>query len=222
MSSGMASVTVNAAAAVEPGQPAIYPVFEKATCTWQFIVADPSTGAAVIIDPVLDFDAVNRKVTTASADELLAIVKDNGYTVERILETHAHADHLTAAAYLQRRLAQIQGLAPSIGIGKRIGKVQRLFGTRYGIPSDEWDVVFDKLFEDDEVFALGNMEATVLHLPGHTPDHIGYRIGGEAIFFITLLLRKPADITHRQRLLWRFHLPRRHRHRSLRLPWRQC
>lgn len=178
----MASVATTAATAVEPGQPAIHPVFEKATCTWQYIVVDPSTGAAAIIDPVLDFDPVTRKVTTASADALLAIVKDNGYTVERILETHAHADHLTSAAYLQRRLAKTQGHAPSIGIGRRIGKVQRLFGTRYGIPSDEYDVVFDKLFEDDEVFTLGNMEATVIHLPGHTPDHIGYKIGGKAIF----------------------------------------
>jgi glyoxylase-like metal-dependent hydrolase (beta-lactamase superfamily II) len=104
-----------------------------------------------------------------------------------ILETHAHADHLTAASYLQSRLALQQGgHRPLIGIGKRIGQVQRLFGERYGILREEYEDVFDKLFEDDETFEIGTLQAKAIHLPGHTPDHLGYHIGSESNFACTL------------------------------------
>lgn len=160
-------------------EPVIHDIFEDVTCTWQYVVADPATLTAAIVDPVLDFDPVSRAITTTSADKLLSLVKDNGYKVSRILETHAHADHLTAASYLQKRLGEEQGgFQPSIGIGKRIGGVQKFFGTRYGVPGEEYSVVFDKLFEDEETFKIGSLDASVMHLPGHTPDHIGYRIGG--------------------------------------------
>jgi glyoxylase-like metal-dependent hydrolase (beta-lactamase superfamily II) len=163
---------------MEPGEPTIHNVFESETGTWQYVVADPTTSAAVIIDPVLDYDPATQVITTDSADVLLSLVKEKGYKVERILETHAHADHLTAASYLQKRLAEEQGHRPPIGIGKRIGQVQKLFGQRYGIPEQEYERVFDKLFEDDETFKIGNLTAKAIHLPGHTPDHLGYRIGG--------------------------------------------
>jgi hypothetical protein len=104
----------------------IYDVFENNTSTWQFIVADPSTLNAVIIDPVLDYDRATQVITTQAADALLSVVKDNGYNVDMILETHAHADHLTAASYLQHRLSEEQRHRPSIGIGKRIRQVQKL------------------------------------------------------------------------------------------------
>jgi glyoxylase-like metal-dependent hydrolase (beta-lactamase superfamily II) len=151
------------------------------------VVADPATSIAVIIDPVLDYDPATRTITTESADALLSLVKEKGYVVDRILETHAHADHLTAASYLQSRLAEEQGHRPAIGIGKRIGRVQKLFGQRYGVPADEYEGVFDKLFDDDEVFEIGELRATAMHLPGHTPDHLGYRIGdnvfcGDSVF----------------------------------------
>lgn len=160
-------------------EPTIHDVFEDVTGTWQYVVADPSTLHAVIIDPVLDYSPSDHAITTPSADKLLSLVRRHGYKVDMILETHAHADHLTAASYLQQRLAQEQGHRPLIGIGKRIDAIQELFGQRYGVPFEEYQRVFDKFFDDDEVFHIGKLEATAIHLPGHTPDHLGYKIGGE-------------------------------------------
>ncbi|KAL2126523.1 hypothetical protein VTI74DRAFT_756 [Chaetomium olivicolor] len=172
-------------------EPTIHPLWEPATSTWQYVVADPLSSKAVIIDPVLDYDNCTRTVTTSSADALLDLIKSRGYTITHILETHAHADHLTAAFYLQRKLAASQGVKPSVGIGKRIGQVQSLFGKRYGIASEEYDGVFDLLFEDDECFEVGQMKVQAVHLPGHTPDHMGYWIGdnvfcGDSLFHPTL------------------------------------
>jgi glyoxylase-like metal-dependent hydrolase (beta-lactamase superfamily II) len=155
-------------------------MFEPKTGTFQYVVVDPSTSTAVIIDPVLDYDPATQAVNTQSADALLALVKEKGYKVDMILETHAHADHLTASTYLQRLLAQRQTHKPPIGIGKRIGQVQKLFSERYEVPRREFEGIFDKLFDDDEKFHVGNLEATALHLPGHTPDHLGYKIGGKS------------------------------------------
>lgn len=167
-------------APVDATQPVIHDVFESNTGTWQYVVADPATKAAVIIDPVLDYDRTTQIITTSSADELLRLVKEKSYRVLRILETHAHADHLTAASYLQKRIAEEHGNKPQIGIGRRIGQVQDLFGQRYDVSSQERHGVFDKLFEDDESFSIGHLSATAIHLPGHTPDHLGYKIGGKA------------------------------------------
>ncbi|KAE8149499.1 beta-lactamase-like protein [Aspergillus avenaceus] len=169
------------------GEPTIHAVFETKTGTWQYVVADPSTSAAVIIDPVLDYDPATQSITTTSADSLLALVKGKGFMVEAILETHAHADHLTAASYLQDRLAQDQGKKPFIGIGKRIRQVQTLFGERYLVPEKEYDDIFGVFFEDDQEFKIGNLTVTAMHLPGHTPDHLGYKIGdnvfcGDSLF----------------------------------------
>jgi glyoxylase-like metal-dependent hydrolase (beta-lactamase superfamily II) len=133
----------------------------------------------VLIDPVLDYNPCTRTVSTYSAEALLSLVCLHGYTVSHILETHAHADHLSGVSYLQRKLAELQHTKPLVGIGKRIGTVQNLFGKRYGVPSVEYDGVFDILWEDDEVFEVGRLRGVVMHLPGHTPDHVGYRIGGE-------------------------------------------
>lgn len=160
-------------------EPIIHDVFETKTGTWQYVVADPSTSSAVIVDPVLDYDPVTQAITTSTADALLDLVKEKGYKIDWILETHAHADHLTAATYLQRRLAETQDHKPPIGIGKRIEQVQERFGSRYGVSVKEFNGVFDKLFDDDETFSIGNLKATAIHLPGHTPDHLGYKIGGK-------------------------------------------
>jgi len=160
-------------------QPTIHNIFENVTGAWQYIVADPSTSAAVIIDPVLDYEPSTQAITTRSADKLLSFIQEKDYKIERILETHAHADHLTASSYLQNRLSQRQGHKPPISIGKRIEQVQKLFGQRYGLTEDEYNNVFDKLFDDDETFSLGNLTAKAIHLPGHTPDHLGYQIGGK-------------------------------------------
>ncbi|OLN96623.1 putative metallo-hydrolase-like protein 1 [Colletotrichum chlorophyti] len=163
----------------DKNQPIIHAIFESATGTWQYVVADPSSSAAVIIDPVLDYDRATQVITTTSADELLLLVKNHNYRVIRILETHAHADHLTAASYLKTRLTQEQNYEPSIGIGKRISQVQEFFGQRYDVLREDRKGVFDKLFDDDETFAVGNLRAAAVHLPGHTPDYLGYRIGGQ-------------------------------------------
>ncbi|OJJ37494.1 hypothetical protein ASPWEDRAFT_738670 [Aspergillus wentii DTO 134E9] len=169
------------------GQPIIHSVFEKKTETWQYVVADPSTSSAVVIDPVLDFDPVTRAITSESADSLLSLVKQHRYQVDRILETHIHADHLTAASYIQNALAKQQTQRPALCIGKRIGQVQDLFGQRYSVAVHEYRGVFDHLFDDDEMFDIGDLRAQAIHLPGHTPDHLGYKIGdnvfcGDSLF----------------------------------------
>jgi glyoxylase-like metal-dependent hydrolase (beta-lactamase superfamily II) len=167
-------------------EPIIHTIFEPVTGTWQYVVADPSTKEAVIIDSVLDFDAATATISTGSADKLLALVAEQDYTVVRILETHCHADHLTASRYLQGQL-ESNGKRPEICIGSRIKDVQGLFGEKYGIPSSEMNNAFDHTFADNETFNIGSLEARVLHLPGHTPDHIGYLISsnvftGDSIF----------------------------------------
>jgi glyoxylase-like metal-dependent hydrolase (beta-lactamase superfamily II) len=159
--------------------PTIDSVHHPATGTWQYIVADPKTHNAVIIDTVLDFDAATQTISTGNADSLVSSIKEKGYNIVRILETHAHADHLTASAYLQQVLGGVQGSKPPICIGKRITQVQKTFGEKYGVPASELENAFDHLFEDDEVFQIGELEAKVVHLPGHTPDHVGYMIGGK-------------------------------------------
>ncbi|KAK0712204.1 beta-lactamase-like protein [Apiosordaria backusii] len=156
--------------------PLIHPVFEPVTGTYQYIIADPSTLSAVIIDPVLDFEPARNTISTTTADSLLGIVAQNNYKVTYLLETHAHADHLTASRYLQLKLQQSTN--PKTGIGKRIVQVQQTFAEKYGIEQSELDNVFDFLWEDNQTFHIGELEAKVVHLPGHTPDHVGYLIGG--------------------------------------------
>ncbi|KAK2064370.1 metallo-beta-lactamase superfamily protein [Colletotrichum caudatum] len=159
-------------------EPTIHCMFDPVTGTWQYVVADPSTKDAVIIDPVLDFDPAKAAVSTQTAEGLLGVVREKRYNVVGIFETHVHADHLTASGYLQSRLRDVQnGVAPDICIGRRVGFVQTRFGERYGIAKDEYLNAFDRLLDDDEVFAIGDLEARALHLPGHTPDHMGYMIG---------------------------------------------
>ncbi|PQE04396.1 metallo-beta-lactamase domain protein [Rutstroemia sp. NJR-2017a BVV2] len=172
-------------------EPLIHDVFHTGTGTWQYVVVDPATSTAAIIDPVLDFDRCSCAVSTQTADSMLSLIAEKGYRVEHILETHAHADHLSAASYLQNRLFKHTGVRPSIGIGSRIPQVQDLFSKVYGIPQEEYLGKFDKLFEDDEVFEIGGMRATAIHLPGHTPDHMGYMIGknvfcGDSLFMADL------------------------------------
>ncbi|TFK23384.1 Metallo-hydrolase/oxidoreductase [Coprinopsis marcescibilis] len=166
------------------GEPTVSSFFETSTSTWQYIVSDPGTKKAVIIDPVLDYSPASGEITTKTADGLLAFVEQQGLDVVMLLETHAHADHLTAAQYLKSRLG---GSVP-VAIGKRIKAVQKTFARVYGVPAEELEGCFDKLWEDDEKFMIGELECEVMHLPGHTPDHVGYRCGkalfvGDVIFY---------------------------------------
>ena len=142
-------------------------------------MADPATQKAVIIDPVLEYDAASATISTQPADDMLKYVGELGYQIEMILETHAHADHLTAASYLRDKLARTQGYAPTIGIGRRIKHVQEMFMERYRMGPELFEGGFDKYFDDDETFQFGSLTGQAIHLPGHTPDHMGYKIGGE-------------------------------------------
>ncbi|KAK1022056.1 hypothetical protein LTR33_018319, partial [Friedmanniomyces endolithicus] len=162
-------------------EPIVHTIWEPITGTWQYIVSNLATKETAMIDTVLDYDKGTGLISTASADKLLDIVKDNGYIVTYILESHAHADHLSASRYLQRMLSQRQNeRRPLVCIGEHISQVQATLGQIYDIPESELYDAFDYTFSDGEKFRLGNIEAQVLHLPGHTPDHVGYIIGSNA------------------------------------------
>lgn len=163
-------------------------IHDPKTGTWQYIAADHNTLDAVIVDPVMDFDGATQTVSTDTADRLVSLVKTKGYRILRILETHVHADHVTAASYLQSIFERDQGSKPPVCIGSRIRDVQQLFGPKYGVPAVELSSAFDQLLEDDEVFSIGDLQAKVIHLPGHTPDHIGYMIGGDCPSLMICLL----------------------------------
>ena len=168
-------------------QPIVHTVFEPTTGTWQYIVADGRTKTAAIIDSVLDFDPAKNEISTKSADDLLAIIGTEGYDVEMLLETHLHADHLSAASYLCERLKAKQSIISKVCIGSGIATMQKLFASRYGIPDEEWQDAFDHTYPDGATFNIGDLKVEVLHLPGHTPDSVGYRIEnnvfvGDSIF----------------------------------------
>ncbi|KAM0282269.1 hypothetical protein ACHAQH_003133 [Verticillium albo-atrum] len=163
-------------------EPVVHDIYEPVTGTWQYVVADPESLSAVLIDTVLDFDPASATVTTGTADGILALVSEKGYTIEKILETHIHADHLTAASYLQAKLGATQKIPPAVCIGKRIRQVQQHVAATYGVPEEDLARAFDRTFDDDETFAVGRLSASAMHLPGHTPDHLGYRIGPNDVF----------------------------------------
>ena len=156
--------------------PSVEGFFDPATHTVTYLVADPASGAALIIDPVLDFDAAAARVSTASLETVLARIAERGLTLSHVLETHAHADHLTGADEIRRRTG-----AP-IGIGSRITEVQKVFGVLFEANDVTPDgVVFDSLHADGARFGLGSLTVEVLHTPGHTPACVSYVIG-DAVF----------------------------------------
>ena len=168
-------------------QPVVHTLYEPTSGTWQYIVACPVTSQAAVIDPVLNFNAATNELSTKSADEILGLIKDKAYHVTYLLETHVHADHLTASQYLQQELEATSVDRPKTCMGKRVKDAQARFGKRYGVSAAELETAFDHLFEDGEQFSIGTLKVEVLHLPGHTPDHIGYMTGenvftGDSIF----------------------------------------
>ena len=157
-------------------QPRVHAQFDEATHTVSYVVWDPATRRAAIIDPVLDYDHRTGRVSHRSADDLLGFAADQGLSVDWVLETHAHADHLSAAPYLKEKTG-----AP-IGIGARITEVQRTFAPVFGLDDVSGDGrEFDRLFRDGETIAIGGLQVEVMHTPGHTPACVSYRIG-EAVF----------------------------------------
>lgn len=157
--------------------PDIKSFFDPDTFTVTYVVSDPGTGKAAIIDSVLDYAANSGRTSTKSADEVIAFVNEQRLEVEWIMETHAHADHLSAAPYLRQKLGG------KIAIGAHIPDVQNVFAKVFNAePSFRRDgSQFDHLFKDGEHFSIGNLTGTVIYTPGHTPACISYHIG-DAVF----------------------------------------
>ncbi len=164
--------------------PKVHAFFDEATNTLSYVVQEPQGSACAVIDSVLDFDPASGRTDTRSADAVAAFIRDRGLRLEWVLETHVHADHLSAAPYLQERLGG------RIGIGERITEVQQTFGkvfnegTRFARDGSQ----FDRLFRDGDSFMIGQMRAAVMHTPGHTPACLTYVIGDAAFVGDTLFM----------------------------------
>ena len=165
-------------------KPVIQPFFDPDTYTVSYVVSDPETARAAIIDSVLDYCPNSSRTSTRSADALVEHVRKNALTVDWILETHVHADHLSAAPYLQKTLGG------RIGIGEHVTDVQTVFGDLFdagdGFARDGSQ--FGHLFKDGERFTIGNLEAEAIWTPGHTPACMVYHIGDAAFVGDTLFM----------------------------------
>jgi glyoxylase-like metal-dependent hydrolase (beta-lactamase superfamily II) len=165
-------------------QPNVKAFFDDATNTVSYVLREPEGRAAAIIDSVLDFDYASGRTDTASADAIIAYVREHDLRVEWILETHVHADHLSAAPYLQDQLGG------KIGIGGNITTVQETFGKIFneGTEFQRDGSQFDQLFKDGDSFHVGQMRGDVLHTPGHTPACMTYVLGDAAFVGDTLFM----------------------------------
>lgn len=158
--------------------------FDDATFTASYVVSDPETGNAAIIDPVLDYDAASGRTATDNADRIVDYVEKNNLSVDWILETHVHADHLSAGEYLKSRLDG------RTAIGDKVGLVQKTFGeifnaeTAFATDGRQ----FDHLFANGETFRMGGFDARIMHAPGHTPACVVYVIGDAAFVGDTLFM----------------------------------
>ncbi len=165
-------------------KPEVTAFFDEDTFTITYVVRDPNGTACAIIDSVLDFDYASGHTSTKSADEVIAFVQEKGYRVEWLLETHVHADHLSAAPYLQERLGG------KIGIGRNITIVQDTFGKVFneGTEFERDGSQFDQLFSEGDQVHIGQLRVDVLHTPGHTPACLTYVIGDAAFVGDTLFM----------------------------------
>ncbi|HEX5514846.1 MAG TPA: MBL fold metallo-hydrolase [Gammaproteobacteria bacterium] len=165
-------------------RPHVEAFFDPATFTYSYVVSDPASKRCAIVDSVLDYDPASGRTSHASADRLIAYVREQGLTVEWLLETHVHADHLSAAPYLQRELGG------KLAIGDQITVVQNTFGklfnagTEFAVDGSQ----FDHLFHDGDTFKVGNIEARAIHTPGHTPACMTFVIGDAAFIGDTLFM----------------------------------
>ena len=164
--------------------PVVKDFFHQDTHTFSYVVHDPSTLVCAIIDTVLDYDAASATTSTTHAEQIIAYVKAKGLTVEWILETHVHADHLTAAQYIKT------ALGGKIAMSQKIAVVQETFAAIYHLDIKQSNALplFDYLFEDDETFQIGSIKAYNIPTPGHTPACLSYVIGDSVFVGDTLFM----------------------------------
>jgi len=164
-------------------KPSIQSFFDEQTFTVTYLVSDPTTRRAVIIDPVLDFDPKTARTATRSADKALLAVKNGGLTVDWVLETHAHADHLSAAVYLK------SATGAKVAIGEHIKDVQKIFAPIFDAKDVKGDgAQFDRLLKDGEVVLVGGLAIEVMSTPGHTPGCVSYKIDDNVFVGDTLFM----------------------------------
>lgn len=156
--------------------PHIQAFFDEPTFTVTYLVGDPATRQAAVIDPVLDYDPASGQISTRTVDALLGAARDGGWTITHVLETHAHADHLSAAPQIKA------ATGAKVAIGQHIDGVQAIFADLFNAPDvSRSGAEFDLLLADGERFKVGDLEFEVLHTPGHTPACISYKVG-DAVF----------------------------------------
>ncbi|WP_287831803.1 MBL fold metallo-hydrolase [Idiomarina sp.] len=165
-------------------KPVVTHFFDEPTNTYSYVVQDPNSSHCAIVDSVLDFDYAAGRTSTESAERILKFIKDNHLTVDWILETHVHADHLSAAPFLKEHTGA------QLGIGEHIKTVQETFGKAFneGTEFQRDGSQFDHLFADGDTFSIGELQAQVLHTPGHTPACLTYVIGDAAFVGDTLFM----------------------------------
>lgn len=165
-------------------KPEVKGFFDSATNTISYVVKDPGSNACAIVDSVMDIDYAAGRITYDHADQLIAYVKAQGLTLDWLIETHVHADHLSAAPYIQRQLGG------KIGIGRNITVVQDTFGKIFneGTEFQRDGSQFDRLFEDGDTYKIGGMTCTAMHTPGHTPACMTHVMGDAAFVGDTLFM----------------------------------
>ena len=165
-------------------KPHVQAFFDEPTFTVSYVVTDPATKACAVIDSVLDYDPASGRTSKDSADQIIAYIREHGLSLEWILETHVHADHLSGAPYIQERLGG------KLAIGSEITTVQDVFGKIFnaGTQFQRDGSQFDHLFRDGDTFRIGELEAHAMHTPGHTPACMTYVIGDAAFVGDTLFM----------------------------------
>ncbi|MFT3988135.1 MBL fold metallo-hydrolase [Aestuariivirga sp.] len=159
-----------------PSKPVIHAFFDVPTNTVSYLIADPGTKAAAVVDPVLDYDHKSGKASAQSADAILAKARAEGFHIELVLETHAHADHLSGAPYIKFKTGA------KVAIGEHIRDVQKIFRPVFNALDVSGDgSEFDILFKDGDIFSVGFLKGEVIATPGHTPACVSYKIG-DAVF----------------------------------------
>jgi len=164
-------------------KPVIESFFDEPTNTISYLVADPASGEAVVIDPVLGFDIASGEADTRSSERIIATANARGWRITMVLETHAHADHLSAAPFIKAKTGAL------IGIGEHIRDVQKIFRPVFALEDLKTDGSdFDRLFRDGELVTVGGLDIEVMNVPGHTPADVAYLLGDAAFVGDTLFM----------------------------------